>query len=190
MQCTILFLKKQFQQVVIQLNSVMSVEFLHIANLQISRCLENAPSSLPLRNLLLYSVYICTYVLLPVSDMDVLDKNPIQAMVHFTKGDTKKWENMIKCPEVQELINSETEFHLIISELFLGSDIFFALGKKFGAPIISTTSQCLLSYHNWILGNPIPFSLPDSFMKVTDTSLSTRALNLGFQLFSSENSFY
>lgn len=125
--------------------------------------------------------------LLSVSEIEILDMNPVQEMILLTEIFFDKWENMIQCPEVQEFINSKNDFHLIISELFIGTDIFFTLGKKFNAPIISTTSQCLLPYHNWILGNPDPSPFPDSFMKVTDISFGTRALNVGFQLFSGKN---
>lgn len=91
-------------------------------------------------------------------------------------------ENMIKGPEVQDLLHSKRRYDLVIAELF-GSDVFFALGNKFNVPIISVTSQNLLSYHDWILGNPIPSHFPNSLLEVGVTekmSLTWRAINMGW----------
>lgn len=96
-------------------------------------------------------------------------------------------ENIIQRPEMQEIIHSKNDFDLIIADLFNGADIFFALGNKFNAPVISTTSSSLSSYHYWLLGNLNFASLPDPFAEVSDMSFVSRACNLGFQLFSSKN---
>lgn len=87
-------------------------------------------------------------------------------------------DEVLQYSDVQDLINSNKEFDLVIAEMF-HVDAIFAFGYKFDAPIITVMPQIMPSFYNWILGNPFPSSyIPSPFLPFTEQmSLFARVVN-------------
>lgn len=128
---------------------------------------------------------------LDVSFEDLMSKNLIRRYLtsfhvgsHFSK-------EVVKSPEIQRLIRSNDHYDLIMVEFFF-TDLLFAFGSKFNAPIISLCSQSLLPFQNWIIGRESPSSyVPDEFSSLTETmSLASRISNAVINIFSSEEDLF
>jgi glucuronosyltransferase len=100
---------------------------------------------------------------------------------------------VLEHPKVQQLINSDEKFDLIITEIF-GPDCLLGLSHRFNAPIISMISSASLPWANDRIGNPNhPAYIPNYFLPYTHqmtfgqrlvNTVLTEALKLGNYYFS------
>lgn len=97
----------------------------------------------------------------------------------------------LKVPAVQQLIQSDSKFDLIITELF-NSDCFLGFVHKFKAPFIALTSHEIVPWANDRFGNPDnPSYIPTSFMSYEPKmSFFQRTINTVFLWFAKINYNY
>lgn len=102
-------------------------------------------------------------------------------------------DRILSLRQVQDVIQSDSNYDLIISELLL-LDVFFAFGNKFNAPTIALTPMKTISYYNWILCDPFPSSyVPALILNMTEKmTLVSRIINtiINFYLGTSDNKFF
>lgn len=73
-------------------------------------------------------------------------------------------KSVLQHPKVQSLINGDTKFDLIITEIF-GTDCFIGLSHRFKVPFISMISSVILPWGNDRVGNPDhPAYIPNYFL--------------------------
>lgn len=66
-------------------------------------------------------------------------------------------DRVLKLPKIQNVIQSDSHFDLVIGELLI-QDAFFAFGAKFNAPTIGLSPMKLVPMYNWLLCDPHPSS--------------------------------
>lgn len=104
--------------------------------------------------------------------------NPLYNLISSTYLCQKYIEEILKYSDIQDIINSHTEYDLVIAQI-INTDAIFAFGYKFKAPVIAFFQTAMLPSNNWILGNPFPSSyIPNLFSPYTEKmSLFARIVN-------------
>lgn len=92
--------------------------------------------------------------------------------------------------QVQDVIQSDSHYDLVIAELFL-LDVFFAFGNKFNAPTIALSPMKLIPYYNWILCDPFPSSyVPTLILEMTEKmTFISRVINTIFNFYFGEYTY-
>lgn len=90
----------------------------------------------------------------------------LHTMIRFVNNALNHCEAALNVPEVRNLIRSNAEFDLIITESF-NSDCFFGFAHKFKVPVIVLSTSEIMPWVNPRIGNPdnpsyIPFILSHS----------------------------
>ena len=93
-------------------------------------------------------------------------------------------EAALKVPAVQNLIHSNEEFDLIITEMF-NSDCFIGFAHKFKAPIITLSTHDIMPWINPRIGNPdnpsyIPFIFSNAFSQMSFLERVRNSLEMNF----------
>jgi glucuronosyltransferase len=102
-------------------------------------------------------------------------------------------KTVLEHPKVQNLINTDEKFDLIITEIF-GTDCFIGLSHRFKVPFINMISSVILPWGNDRIANPDhPAYIPNYFLpypqhmslvqKIINTFM-VEALKLGYYYFS------
>lgn len=91
-------------------------------------------------------------------------------------------DRILSFPSVQELINSEEKFDLIITELF-NTDCMLGFVHKFKAPFIALGTSVMMPWGNERFGNPNnPSYIPHHFLPHSDRmSFGERLVNAVYQ---------
>lgn len=93
-------------------------------------------------------------------------------------------ERILSLKQVQDVIQSNSHYDLVISELCL-LDVFFAFGNKFNAPTIALSPMKLTPSYYWILRDPFPSSyVPTLVLDMTEKmTLFSRVVNTIFNFY-------
>lgn len=118
----------------------------------------------------------------PTEMADVIKKVKSITLLEYSKMyihiSTDYVDRILGMPEVQQVIQSDSHYDLVISE-FLLQDAFFAFGNKFNAPTIALSPMKLVPVYNWWLCDPHPPSfVMNQFLRMPgEMTLAARIIN-------------
>lgn len=106
-------------------------------------------------------------------------QNRLYHHIHIHNKFQEYLDGVLEYSDVQNLINSNDKYDLVIATMCY-VDAIFAFGHKFNAPVITVAPHAsMLTYNHWILGNPFPPSyFPSTFLPFTEQmSIWARIIN-------------